>query len=535
MPLSPRLRRLTARISIRLLAFNLLLVFLPTAGVLYLDVYERQLLEGLEVSMVQQGRILAAALGDQGPLDSLHATAILRRLEQRLNARLRVLDAAGLVVADTSLLAPAPPGPLPTASKIYREGDAVAAPDGEQAPRENLAYRVGSGIYALYRRLLGAPEAPRVVAEPFPADRPITIPAVRAALAGRYGAATLLSPGQRSVTLYSAIPVRSQGRVVGVVLVSGTTLRILADLYQVRLAIFQVVLASLAVAVLLTLVASMTIVRPVQLLRREALALVDRRGRLRRSFAASRRADEIGDLARALEDLSRRLAEHIAFVEAFAGDVSHELKNPLASIRNAADLLEEVESPQQRRELLDLVQREIARLEHLLKEVREMARLDAHVGQGARPTVQVDSLLPGVVEAARRRAPDGVAVELEAPPAAISVNAAPERLVQVMENLVDNALSFAPAGSVVTVRLERNGDRALLRVADRGPGIPPQHLDRVFARFFSYRPPGTGDGRPHSGLGLAIVKAIVEGYGGEVVAINAAEGGAVFEVRLPLS
>src|ERR1041385_3554374 len=113
MPLSPRLRRLTARISIRLLAFNLLLVFLPAAGVLYLDVYERQLLEGLEGSMVQQGRILAAALGDQGRLASLHAAAVLRRLEQRLNARLRVLDAAGLVVADSSLLAPSAPEPLP--------------------------------------------------------------------------------------------------------------------------------------------------------------------------------------------------------------------------------------------------------------------------------------------------------------------------------------------------------------------------------------------------------------------------------------
>jgi len=117
----------------------------------------------------------------------------------------------------------------------------------------------------------------------------------------------------------------------------------------------------------------------------------------------------------------------------------------------------------------------------------------------------------------------------------VPVSASAERLVQGVENLLDNALSFAPAGSAVTVRLERNGDRALLRVADRGPGIPPQHLDRVFARFFSYRPPGTTDGRPHSGLGLAIVKAIVEGYGGTVAAINAADGGAVFEVTLPVS
>ena len=87
------LRRLFSRISNRLLAFNLLLVFLPTAGVLYLDVYERQLLSALEVSMVQQGRILAAAVGERGAIDPAAATEILQRLERRLNARLRVIAA----------------------------------------------------------------------------------------------------------------------------------------------------------------------------------------------------------------------------------------------------------------------------------------------------------------------------------------------------------------------------------------------------------------------------------------------------------
>src|SRR6185436_18876329 len=185
-----------------------------------------------------------------------------------------------------------------------------------------------------------------------PADQPLTIPPVQRALSGKYGASTLICPGQRSVTLYSAIPVRSGKQVVGAVLVSGTTLRILADLYQVRLAVFQVVLASMLVAVLLTIIASTTIVRPLRRLRGEALALIDRRGRRRLEakegavFGGSERTDEIGDLARALELLSRRLGEHIAFVEAFAGAVSHALKIPLASIRTAAEMLEDVEEPE---------------------------------------------------------------------------------------------------------------------------------------------------------------------------------------------
>lgn len=527
-----RLRGVTSRISHRLLAFNLLLVFLPTAGLLYLDVFERQLLSALEDSMVQQGRVLAAALGDRGAIDPREATLILQRLERRLNARLRVLDREGWVIADSSQLGPR----LPEAfdSEYYEAPSALAA------SRRSVLYRIGSGIYKLVRRAVGPPEAPPLVVDPFPANQPVTIPPVESALAGRYGASTLISPGQRSVTLYSAIPVRSGRTVVGAVLVSGTTLRILSDLYQVRLAIFQVVLASLLVAVLLTVVASTTIVRPLHQLRRDALALVDHRGRFSRggnragTFAGTGRSDEIGDLARALEELSRRLVEHLAFVEAFAGDVSHELKNPLASIRNAAEMLEVVEDPEQRRDLLDLVQREVARLEHLLKEVREMARLDAEVEAEARPVVQLEALLPAVVAGARRRAAAGVGIELVLPDGPVPVKGSPDRLTQVVENLLDNALSFAPADSVVAVRLGRVGQRAVVEVRDRGPGIPPQHLEKVWARFFSYRPPGTADGRPHTGLGLAIVRAIVEGYGGTVSATNPGEGGASFEVTLPL-
>ena len=116
---------------------------------------------------------------------------------------------------------------------------------------------------------------------------------------------------------------------------------------------------------------------------------------------------------------------------------------------------------------------------------------------------------------------------------------APHRLAQVLENLLDNAASFAPPGSEVEVeRSRREGSWAVLCVADRGPGIPSEHLQRIFERFFSYRPgarPPSAEGprAEHPGLGLAIVKAIAEGYGGTVQAANREGGGAVFEVRLP--
>jgi signal transduction histidine kinase len=115
-----------------------------------------------------------------------------------------------------------------------------------------------------------------------------------------------------------------------------------------------------------------------------------------------------------------------------------------------------------------------------------------------------------------------------------------------LENLLDNAASFAPPGSEVEVTVRREGPWAVLCIADRGAGIPPEHFQRIFDRFFSYRPASlagqafaqstakAADPRlEHPGLGLAIVKAIVEGYGGAVRALNRDGGGAVFEVRLP--
>lgn len=515
-------------ISVRLLLFNVLLVFLPAAGFLYLDVYERELLEAQERAMVQQGRHLAAALSERGRLDQPLAEGLLRRLDRRTEARLRIVGADGMLLADSAALGPRRD---PVVEKS-RYADSV--PPGT---RERLVYRIGAWLYKLPRRMstwMGAPEPARESERIYVRGRPLEVSEVQAALAGRYGAATRRSAGgQRSLTLYSAIPVRSQGRVVGAVVVSQSTFRILSALYEVRLGIFRVFLASVAAAVVLTLLVSTTIARPLRRLRDEAAALLDRRGRLRGRFRGSRRGDEIGDLARALEELTRRLEAHLAFIESFASDVSHEFKNPLASIRTATELLAEVEDPADRQRFLGMVQREVARMEGLLSGVREITEIDAQLETEKTRPVALDSLLREVVESRCLRADNPIKIKLEAPPEPVVVRASPERLTQVFENLLDNAASFSPEGGTVEVRLVREDGSGVILVEDRGPGIPEAHLERIFDRFFRYRPDEPGSRNGHTGLGLAIVKAIVDGYGGSITARNRPEGGARFEVRLP--
>jgi two-component system sensor histidine kinase ChvG len=524
--------RFLTGIPLRLLLFNVLLVFLPAAGFLYLDVYERELLEAQERAMVQQGRHLAAALSDRGDLDSAKAEGLLRLLDRRTDARLRILGPGGILLADSAALGPRR-SPAPVSSSRY---ESAPAPEGA---RQRLVYRVGAWLYSLPRRMdriLGAPqpEAPESFYSP---GKPVLGSEVQAALAGRYGARTRRTPGQRSLTLYSSIPVRSDGQVVGAVLVSQSTYRLLGALYEVRLGIFRVFLASVAAAVVLTLLVSTTIARPLRRLRDEANALLDRRGRLRGRFRGSSRRDEIGDLARALEELTRRLEAHLAFIESFASDVSHELRNPLAAIRSATELLAEVEEPADRQRFLGTVQKEVARMEGLLSGVREVTEIDARLEAEEAGPVALDALLREVVEGRCLRAGNRLKIQLHKASGRIVVRASPERLTQVIENLLDNAASFSPEGGTVEVRLARRDDgAAVLLVDDSGPGIPEAHLDRIFDRFFTWRPgePGSRNDRDgHTGLGLAIVKAIVDGYGGSVAARNRPEGGARFEVRLP--
>lgn len=530
-----------SRITVRLLTFNLLIVFLPIAGLLYLDTYEKQLLRSLEHALVQQGRILASALSGQDPLQPDSARRILLELEQRHEARLRVLDPQGRLLADSSRLGPR--SDQPVSGQPVDSSRAAEEVDPDSLPaRKRLLYRIAIYPVQLYRRVFRPPQPPLESAEFYLNTDILMGPEIREALAGRYGAATRISTGgQRSVTLYSAIPVRSGESVAGAVLVSQSTYRILRDLYELRLEIFTVFLVSLAAAVALSLLVSTTIATPVRKLRRQAREILDHRGRLRGRFRFNRRRDEIGDLSRSLEEMTRKLQGHLEFVESFASDISHEFRNPLASIRSAAEMSARADSGKDRDRFLSLIQKEVERMQHLLGAVREISLLDAQLEDKTRAAVEVGPILRQVVEARNMRGDRTNPVQLIEHTGPVIVTMAPERLIQVLENLLENALSFAE--TEVRIEISRVRGYGVISFEDDGPGIPEQHLAQIFSRFFSYRPdetsPADGDFPDHHlGLGLAIVKAIAEGYGGSVQAGNGSPGngqlkGARIEVRIP--
>ena len=228
------------------------------------------------------------------------------------------------------------------------------------------------------------------------------------------------------------------------------------------------------------------------------------------------------------------MKDHIGFVESFASDVSHEFKNPLASIRAAAEMVMEIDVEAQRKRFLELILKDVARMEHLLTGVREISHIDSRLNSEKRQKVDTKALIESIVEAVRLRGdPKKVKFDIKVPEETTNLFVAPERLARVFENLIDNAVTFSPLGGTVEIFVSRSESAVVVAVSDQGPGVPEQNLELIFHRFFSARTNKTR-GANHTGLGLAIAKAIVEGYGGSIAANNLAVRGARFEVRLPV-
>lgn len=504
--------RSLSRLGVRLLAFSVILVFLPIGGVLFLSQYEEHV-ETAEIrDLTYRSRLIAAAIAREGTLDADAFEDVIRRAKID-DLRVRLIDASGRVVADShQIVAPAPQRPPRT-------------------DRLNVLYRLGASVLRPLLRLVRPPEPPLEVDFYENATR-LSGPEIAEVLRGREAFEKKITARQRrSITLYRMVPVVVGGWTVGAVITSKSTYTILQDLYVIRLRVMRVFIASIVVAILVGIFFTATIIRPLRQLRLDARSILDRRGRLQdRHFKGSTRLDEIGELSRALERIMRRLDAHVGFIERFASDVVHELKNPLASIRNANEMIADVSDPADRRRFVAVIDQEVARMERLLSGVREISTIDASLVREAPQRVDLRELLTRIVDGFRLREGSRVRIDLQLSDAPLTVEASEDRLTQVFENILDNAISFSPPGGPVVVSAAEEGSEVVTRVADAGPGVPEANFARIFDRFFTHRADSNRAG--HTGLGLAIVKTIVDAYGGSISVANG-ERGAVFAVRLP--
>jgi len=256
----------------------------------------------------------------------------------------------------------------------------------------------------------------------------------------------------------------------------------------------------------------------------------------------SGRPDEIGDLSRAMRGIVNALYDRVEANERFAADVSHEIKNPLASLRSAVGSLRMAKREDQIIRLLDVIEHDVRRLDRLVSDTSNASRLDSELVKEEQEEFDLVNLLNNLCEHLSHEAREkGVEFIKILPDNPVLVTGLEGRLAQVIVNLITNAISFCSDGDAVRVWARQRHDRVLIVVEDTGPGIPENALKKVFQRFYSERPPQQFGN--HSGLGLAISKQIIEAHQGVIWAENirasdapddSASLGARFVVGLPL-
>ena len=491
----------------RILAVNVLTLALLALSVLYLDTYRNR----LSKERTRQTRIEATTTAQAlAHVPRSEWPALLAAVSKASGSRMRIYGPDGALTADG----------WRTIGPTYELQDPNA-----QKWTKDVARALDRG----FNFLVGAKQLDDFV-EP-PVDRLQAWPeAVLAKKSGQAESEVRNAPDLTPV-ISAAAPVADN-----VLLVTDNDRALTRTVRSQRSTLAAIMAAIILVSILLSIFLARTIVRP---LRR--LALAAHRVRLGRSREVNvprlpSRTDEIGLLARSVSDMSQSLRQRIDNIEAFAADVTHELKNPLASLRSAMDGLDRVDDPKLRQKLIAVARDDVGRLDRLINDIGEAARTDAELARATFETVDLGPLIEQLVASWESRRDKGDASIAFARPrkASAVVMGKPDRLARAINAIIDNAVSFSPPGGLVEIAAARVGDQVRIRIDDEGPGVPHDARQAIFNRFHSVRPEGENFGR-HSGLGLAIAEAIVKGHDGEIDVQDRddAPSGARFTIRLP--
>lgn len=509
---APLAVRWSGRLSLtpRILAINVFALALLAGGFFYLDSYRTRIVDARLEQSARELQLLAIGLAN-APAD--RHDSLIAAYARQTSDRVRRYAPDGRLVAD-SFTMDAP---------RYR----LRSPDEEQLRRH-----VARFLDQMVDRVVDA-DRPPDFEEPA-IDRADAWPEVAAARrTGRPQATNRYAP-DRTFMISAAVRMKDGGSLLATENARDITRVVRAERFRLGIVLAAAILAS----VLLSLFLARTIVQPLQRLARAAVRV--RLGRAREVTVPRlpERRDEIGMLARALSDMSIALRQRIDATDAFAADVSHELKNPIASLRSALDALDRVEQPDLRAQLMAIAQDDVRRLDRLVTDIAEASRVDAELSRTRFEPIDLGLLIEKMVIAREARGvPRGVRLAFARPRKDVAVVLGEEgRLIRVLDNLIDNAVSFSPDGGLVQIIATVADDQVFVSVEDEGPGVPESEREHIFRRFHSVRPEGESFGK-HSGLGLAIARSIVEGHQGRISIGDRedAQKGARFVVRLPMA
>ncbi len=495
----------------KIIVFNMIALIILVSGILYLNSSRESLVAQRAGALVGEARLIAnvfeAQLSDGTPVnlaasDGVDVAQTLDVLTLRQGVEVYVFDTAEAVVGYTQGTDEAP-------GKI----------DTEKTRNTPLS----DTLTAIWRSVASVFSSPQ---QADPAD-PVE-DQLRAQVKDTVANGTRIQPivDEPGGTEFAVLaPILQGGTAVGVVALLSPSGEIDALVRSERERVLQMFVVALLVSVGLSLVLASTIANPLADLAEAAELGRDRNARKMnperiRIPDLTARPDEIGRLSRALRGMVSALYTRIDGNEQFAADVAHEIKNPLTSLRSAVETLRIAKTPEMQARLLLVIEKDVRRLDRLVTDISNASRLDAELVREEMVRFDLRSLIETMADLNLSQADERDARIVVSPgETGLYVRGLEGRIGQVLQNLLGNALSFAPPKSAVTISAYQSGNAVRVQVDDQGAGIPDENLGSIFERFYSERPDHEEFGN-HSGLGLSISRQIIEAHGGTIWAEN---------------
>ena len=247
-----------------------------------------------------------------------------------------------------------------------------------------------------------------------------------------------------------------------------------------------------------------------------------------------KRNDELGILSKSLDEMTNELNKRITNAENFSTDLVHEIRNPLASLKSASEIISETDNKEQRNKLINIVSHDVERIERLITDYSQMLKDEAAISSEKMRKLDLRAITKSVVDDFNGiyNSKRGISIKLKSNGSKeLLILGIENRIEQIIANLLENSISFSKDNQNINVELSKEKNGVInLKVIDQGEGLKEKDTNKIFNRFYSNRPEKFGK---HSGLGLNIVKNLVELHSGNITATNNKDKGAKIEITFP--